>query len=92
MAAPSVTVTPDKSTPYAPGAPVVLSWTVVDADNSTETIEFAGLDSQGNTVSGTVVINRQDTFTMTEVKWQRTGTLFTIDNAARKANGVVPSA
>jgi hypothetical protein len=92
MATPVLTATADQTGPYLPGAPCVVSWTVVDADNSSETIEWTGHDSQGNTVSGTVVIARQDTFTMDSVKWQRTGQAFVVDNANRKANSVVPSA
>jgi hypothetical protein len=92
MSSPQITATPDKSTPYAPGAPITISWTVVDADNSTETLRLTGRDSQGNEVITDVVITRQDSFTMTDVSWVRTGVKLAIDNATRKATGVVPTA
>lgn len=92
MSAPVLTPTVNGSGPFAPGATITGSWTVTDADNSTETISFKGVDSQGNEVTGSVMIARQDTFTMTEVKWERTGATLVFDNATRTFTGTVPSA
>lgn len=92
MAAPVVTPTPDKVTPYAPGAPITASWTVLDPDNSTERLVLEGVDSQGNQVVTFLDIQRQDTFQMTRVYWERTGTDLGVDNVNRRASGTVPSA
>lgn len=92
MATPVVTVTPNKTEPYVPGEQISLSWTVVDADDASETIRYTGTDSEGNVVSGEITIQRQDSFEMTEVVWDRTGTAFTVDNQARVATSIVPSA
>lgn len=92
MAQPTVNVTPDKTTPYAPGEQITLDWIIIDADNSTEAIVLEGVDSQGNTWTGRLAANRQDTFTMTSVRWERTGAPFLIDNATRTATGRVPDA
>jgi hypothetical protein len=92
MAAPVVTATLDQSAAYAPGAPIAVSWTVVDADNSTERLILEGADSQGNAVTMTVDVARQDVFTMTRVYWERTGTNLAVNNGTRSASGVVPSA
>ena len=91
MANPVVTVTLDKPS-YTPGSPIVVSWSAVDADNSTETIRWEGADGEGNAVSGEITIARQDSFTMTRVYWPRTGVSLAVDNSTRKATGTVPSA
>ena len=90
MASPIVTATPDKAT-YTPGAPIVVSWTVTDPDNSTDVLRLEGTDIGGNPVSVDVVIHREDGFTMTKAYWVRTGVSLAIDNVARKATGIVPS-
>lgn len=92
MAVPSVTATVDKGTPYAPGAALVTSWTVVDGDNSSERLVLKGVDGQGNQVTVLQDILRQDTFTMTEAYWERTGATLAIDNVNRRATGVMPTA
>lgn len=92
MAAPVVTVTPDKATPYSPGESITLSWTAVDPDTGTVTIHYEGEDSEGNAVSGDITINRQDVFTMTSVSWVGGGPAFSVNNTARTATSVVPSA
>lgn len=92
MAAPNVTPVVDQATPYAPGAPITASWIVTDADNSTERLVLEGEDSQGNRVTTTLDIQRQDEFTMTRVFWERTGADLAVDNTNRRATGVVPSA
>jgi hypothetical protein len=91
MANPVVNATLNKGTSYLPGEAVTVTWTVTDADNSTETLVLEGVDSQGNAVSATVVLNRQDTFTMNRVYWQRTATNLTVNNATRTATGTVPT-
>jgi hypothetical protein len=85
MANPVVNATLNKGTSYLPGEAVTVTWTVTDADNSTETLVLEGVDSQGNAV------NRQDTFTMNRVYWQRTATNLTVNNATRTATGTVPT-
>lgn len=92
MAAPTVTVTPDKATPYAPGEAIQLSWTAVDPDTGTVTINYSGSDNQGNPVSGSITIDRQDDFTMESVAWGGGGPAFSINNTTRTATSVVPSA
>jgi ribosomal protein L11 len=91
MASPVITPTVDAAS-YAPGAPITASWTVVDPDNATEELRLQGTDADGNSVSVTVTINRQDSFTMERVYWPRTGVNLTIDNTARRATGIVPGA
>jgi hypothetical protein len=91
MAAPTVTATVDASS-YAPGAPIVASWTVVDPDNTSEELRLEGTDSAGNEISVSVTINRQDSFTMERVYWVRTGVNLAVDNTARRATGIVPGA
>jgi hypothetical protein len=94
MATPTVTVTEDTTIPYRPGQQIVLSWTVVDEDNSFATIRYEGRDSQNNVVSGEITIDRQDVFTMTLVEWvdEPNGTPFNVNNTTRTATGTVPSA
>lgn len=91
MSTPTIDVSMNAQS-YLPGASVVASWTVTDADNSTEVLTLQGTDSQGNTVSVDVTINRMDNFTMTRVFWPRTGTNLTVNNTNRTATGVMPSA
>lgn len=92
MAAPTVTASTTQPGPFAPGAPITATWTVVDPDNSTEKLVLEGTDGQNNPVSVTIDVNRQDAFTMNRVYWQRTGVNLAVDNAARKATGVIPTA
>lgn len=91
MAAPTVTPVVDQATPYAPGAPITVSWLVTDADNSTERLVLVGRDAQGNEVTTTLDIQRQDEFTMTRVYWERTDADLAVDNTNRRATGVVPT-
>lgn len=91
MAAPIVTPKLDQ-TSYEPGDPLTVSWTVVDADNSSETLRLEGVDSQGNQVTVNVTVNRLDPFTMTRVYWPRTGVNLAINQATRTATGTVPTA
>lgn len=91
MAVPVLTPGVDGAGPFAPGTQITGTWTVTDADNSTETITFAGTDGQGNPVTGSVTINRQDTFTMQTIVWERTGAALAFDNVARTFSGTVPS-
>ena len=91
MATPVLTPSVNGAGPFAPGAQITGTWTVTDADNSTETIAFSGTDSQSNAVSGSVTINRQDTFTMQTIVWERTGAALAFDNVARTFSGTVPS-
>lgn len=92
MATPVVAAAPTSAAPYAPGAALTVGWTVTDADNSTEKLVLEGVDASGNDVQVVLDIARQDTFTMTRVYWQRTNTNLAVDNANRKATGVVPTA
>lgn len=92
MASPVLNAAPTLPTPYAPGAAFTVAWTVTDADNSTEELVLEGQDASGTPVQVKLNIGRQDTFTMTRVYWSRTGTNLAIDNATRKATGVVPTA
>ena len=89
MAAPDVQVTAP-AVPLAPGSVVEFTWIVVDADNRTLTWEGVGTDSLGNqvTVSGSVAV--QDTFTMNT--FTLGGVPLSVDNANRRATGVVPIA
>lgn len=89
MAAPTVNVTAPTS-PLAPGSVVEFTWTVLDADNRTIDWQGAGVDSQGNPVTLTGSIQVQDTFTMNT--FTLGGVALSIDNANRKATGVVPVA
>lgn len=89
MATPEVTVTPPTGT-LAPGSTVVFTWSVVDADNRTITFNWSGVDSQGNTVVGSGSLSIQDVFTMNT--FTLGGTNLTVDNANRRATGVVPAA
>lgn len=89
MANPTVTVTPPSGT-LAPGSNVVFTWTVVDEDNRSITFEWNGTDSQGNPVTGSGSLDIQDVFTMNT--FVLGGATLTIDNANRRATGVVPSA
>ncbi len=91
MAVPVLTPSVTGAGPFAPGAQITGTWTVTDADNSTETITFTGQDSQGNEVTGSVVIARQDTFTMQTIVWERTSAALAFDNVARTFSGTVPS-
>lgn len=91
MSVPVLTPATNKSG-YLPSEAVNASWTVVDADNDSETLVFEGTDSEGNAVSAVLVLNRNDPFTMTRVYWQRTGTNLVINNTARTATGVMPGA
>ncbi len=91
MATPTLNASTDKPS-YLPGDPITVTWTVVDADNATETLVLSGSDAQGNEVSVELVVNRQDPFTMDSVTWQRTGQRLTVDNTNRRATGTVPSA
>lgn len=89
MASPVVNVTPPTS-PLAPGSLVEFTWTVTDADNRTIDYAWQGIDSQGNPVTGTGSIAVQDNFTMQA--FTLGGVPLSIDNAARRATGVVPTA
>lgn len=91
MATPVVTPKLDQAS-YEPGDPITVSWTVVDADNSTETLRLEGTDSQGNAVVVNVTVNRLDPFTMNRVWWPRTGANLAINQATRTATGTVPTA
>lgn len=92
MASPIVTPSLTQPGPFAPGAAITATWTVVDPDNSTEVLVLEGVDGQGNPAKVTIDVQRQDAFTMNRVYWQRTGVNLAIDNAGRKAAGVVPTA
>lgn len=89
MATPSVNVTPPAG-PLAPGSLVEFTWSVSDADNRTIDWQFAGIDSQGNQVTGSGSLQVQDNFTMQT--FTLGGVPLSIDNANRKATGVVPIA
>jgi hypothetical protein len=89
MAAPVVSVTAPTS-PLAPGSIVEFTWTVSDADNRTINYAWAGTDSTGAPASGTGSLTVQDNFTMTS--FTLGGVALSIDNANRKATGVVPAA
>lgn len=89
MAAPIVTVTAPLA-PLAPGSLIEFSWTVIDPDNRTIAWEGNGVDGQGNPVKVTGQIQVQDTFTMNT--FTLGGVALSIDNANRKATGVVPVA
>ncbi len=89
MAAPVVNVTAPTS-PLAPGSVVEFTWTVLDADNRTLAWQGVGTDSQGNQVTLTGQIQVQDVFTMNT--FTLGGVPLSIDNANRKATGVVPIA
>lgn len=89
MAAPVVNVTAP-TVPLAPGSVVEFTWTVVDADNRTLDGVWSGVDSQGNTVGGTVSVAVQDTFTMNS--FTLGGVPLSVDNVNRRATGVVPIA
>ena len=91
MASPVITATADKQS-YAPGDTIIVSWTVVDADNATQEIIFTGHDGQGNVVEARLIVNRQDPFVMDRVYWSESGENLTIDQAARRASGIVPNA
>ena len=53
-------------------------------------LEWSGTDSQGNPVSGSLSLQVQDTFTMDTFTLD--GVALSIDNANRRATGVVPVA
>lgn len=89
MAAATVNVTAPTA-PLAPGSLVEFTWTVVDPDNRTLTWQAAGVDGEGNPVTVTGSIQVQDVFTMTAFTLGGVG--LSIDNANRKATGVVPVA
>ena len=89
MATPNVNVTAP-AVPLAPGCVVEFTWTVIDADNRTIDAQWSGTDSQGNPVSGSLSLQVQDTFTMDTFTLD--GVALSIDNANRRATGVVPVA
>lgn len=89
MAAPVVNVTAP-TVPLAPGSVVEFTWTVVDADNRTIDYAWQGTDSLGNAVTGTGSLQVQDTFTMQT--FTLGGVALSVDNANRRATGVVPVA
>ena len=89
MSAPTVNVTAPTA-PLAPGSVVEFTWTVLDADNRTLDWQGVGVDSQGNQVTLTGSIQVQDTFTMST--FTLGGVALSVDNANRKATGVVPVA
>lgn len=89
MAAPVINVTAPTA-PLAPGSVVEFTWTVLDADNRTLAWEGTGVDGQGNPVVVTGSIQVQDTFTMST--FTLGGVALSVDNANRKATGVVPVA
>lgn len=89
MAAPVVNVTAP-TVPLAPGSLVEFTWTVSDADNRTIDYAWQGTDSQGNQVTGTGSLQVQDGFTMQS--FTLGGVPLSIDNANRRATGVVPTA
>jgi len=96
MSSPVLTPTTNKSQ-YAPGEAITASWVATDPDNANLTVEFAGHDSQGNAVVVNAAITRIDNFTMDTVKILDApggavlGSM-TVNNAARTASGVVPTA
>lgn len=90
MAAPVVTVTPNKTTSYLPGESITTTVTAVDADNASETLITEGVDSQNNAVQVTTTIARADTFTISRQYWQRTGVDLTVTGMT--TSGTVPSA
>jgi hypothetical protein len=90
VATPIVTLTADRQS-YSPGASITVTVSVVDPDNSTERLVLVGHDSQGNSVSATLDINRSDLFTITSAQWERTGVSLSIDQANMRIAGVVPS-
>lgn len=89
MGAPSVNVTPPAG-PLAPGSLVEFTWTVSDADNRTLDFVWQGVDSQGGPATGTGSLQVQDNFTMQT--FTLGGVPLSIDNANRRATGVVPAA
>lgn len=89
MGAPVVTLTPDHAS-YLPGAPVIVAVSVVDPDNSTERLVLVGQDSQGNQVTVTQDIQRNDPFTIDSARWERTGEALTVTGMA--VSGPMPSA
>lgn len=90
MGSPNVVVSPPAGGPFAPGSTVVFTWTVTDPDNRTITGTWVGEDSQHNEVSGDITISVVDSFTMTSFTLGNVN--LTINNAARTATGIVPSA
>jgi hypothetical protein len=90
VATPIITLTADRQS-YSPGDPITVTVSVVDPDNSTERLVLVGQDSQGNSVSATLDINRSDLFTITSAQWERTGVSLSIDQANMRIAGVVPS-
>lgn len=89
MSAPNVTVVPPTGT-LMPGSSVVFTWSVTDGDNRSLSFEWTGHDEQNNPVSGSGTIVITDKFTMDS--FTLGGSNLTIDNANRRATGVVPSA
>lgn len=90
MAAPVITLTPDKPS-YAPGEAITVTVTASDPDNATERLVLTGQDSQGNAVTAVLDVSRVDPFTITAASWERTGQALTIDNTNRRVTGTVPS-
>lgn len=89
MATPNVNVTAP-TVPLAPGSVVEFTWTVIDADNRTIDAAWSGVDGQGNAVAGSLQLQVQDTFTMDT--FTLGGVPLSVDNANRRATGVVPLA
>lgn len=89
MATPTVNVTPPAG-PLAPGSLVEFTWTVSDADNRTIDFVWQGTDSQGGAAGGSGSLQVQDNFTMQT--FTLGGVPLSIDNANRRATGVVPAA
>lgn len=89
MSSPNVLVTPPTGT-LMPGTSVTFTWEVSDSDNRTISFEWAGTDTQGNPATGSGNLAITDRFTMET--FTLGGVSLAIDNANRRATGVVPSA
>jgi hypothetical protein len=76
---------------YTPGELITVTWTVSDDDNTPVTIMWAGTDTEGNAVEGTLTVDRRDPFTMTRIWWAGGGD-FVIDPDHPVARSVVPGA
>lgn len=82
---PVVTATPNKTTAYAPGEAVTITFST-PADTriqpTTRLVDFTGHDDEGNVVNGnlslTVNVVVADNFTLDLVKWRTSGVAFGI--------------